>query len=198
MRRESAAWAVVYEQLVGGVYRHALYRLGGDREAAEGVTQEVFMRAIESIASFNGANTNGSLLVWLRGIARRVIARRARDLRPMAARALSLDAAPEIEGQRPQEPADPGPAPDERLMLEDEQLLAGAALTALPARWEQVLRWKYCEDMSVAGIAQRLGLSAKAAESVLSRARAAFREVYTRLAERGPAGACEIEEWLGE
>lgn len=198
IRRESAAWAAVYEHLVDGVYQHALYRLGGDREAAEAVTQEVFMRAIESIAGFNGADTNSSLLVWLRGIARRVIARGIRDLRPVAARALSLDAAPETDRRSLPEPADPGPTPDQRLMLEDEQLLAGAALTALPTRWEQVLRWKYCEDMSVAEIAERLGVSAKAAESLLSRARAAFREVHTRMAERGLAGACDIEEWPDE
>jgi DNA-directed RNA polymerase specialized sigma24 family protein len=69
------------------------------------------------------------------------------------------------------------------LILADEQLLTGAALTSLPYRWEQVLRWKYCHDLPVAEIGAQLGISEKAVESILSRARAAFRQVYARLAQ---------------
>ncbi len=78
-------------------------------------------------------------------------------------------------------------------MLADEQLLTGAALTSLPCRWEQVLRWKYCQDLSVAEIAGQLGSSEKAVESILSRARAAFRQVYARLVNAGQANLHEVE-----
>ena len=59
------------------------------------------------------------------------------------------------------------------------------------ARWQEnrlyadVLEWKYVRDLSVADIAARLGRSAKATESLLTRARAAFRETFTLL--RGDA-----------
>jgi DNA-directed RNA polymerase specialized sigma24 family protein len=40
------------------------------------------------------------------------------------------------------------------------------------------LRAKYLDTLSVASIAEGMGLSEKAVESLLSRARAAFRELY--------------------
>ena len=76
----------------------------------------------------------------------------------------------------------------------DPALLAGraqvreticAALDYLPAPYADILEWKYVRDMSVAEIAQRLGRSAKATESLLTRAREAFRETFTLL--RGDA-----------
>jgi len=44
-----------------------------------------------------------------------------------------------------------------------------------------VLEWKYIQGLSVAEIATRLGTSMKAAESMLTRARLAFREGYSSL-----------------
>jgi len=79
---DSAAWAAVYEQLADRVFQHALYRLAGDREAAEVITQEVFVRA--SSPSIHTSRQKGTLLGWLRGICRRAIARRYRT-RPAGA-----------------------------------------------------------------------------------------------------------------
>ena len=55
------------------------------------------------------------------------------------------------------------------------------ALDYLPSRYSQALEWKYCEGLSVNEIAERLEVGAKAAESVLSRARVAFREAFATL-----------------
>jgi DNA-directed RNA polymerase specialized sigma24 family protein len=54
-------------------------------------------------------------------------------------------------------------------------------LDALPAHYANALEWKYLEELSVAEIAGRLGLGEKAAESLLTRARAAFRDAFTTL-----------------
>ena len=193
-RRDRATWARVYERLADRVYRHALYRLRGDPEAAEVITQEVFVRAIESIATFQGGNDG--LLAWMRGISRRVMARRARNLRPVAARPLSFSSnANHGDTSSPLDPIDPRPAPDDELARKDERWLTGAALTALPPHWEQVLRWKYCEALSVMEIAERLGITPKAAESLLGRARAAFRKTYLRFLAANDGDVYEIEEW---
>jgi RNA polymerase sigma-70 factor (ECF subfamily) len=53
-----------------------------------------------------------------------------------------------------------------------------AALATLPDRYEAVLRMKYLDRMSVADMAAANGETEKAVESLLSRARAAFREAY--------------------
>ena len=53
-----------------------------------------------------------------------------------------------------------------------------AALAALPDHYETVLRAKYLDRQSVDAIAAARGDSPKAVESLLSRARQAFREAY--------------------
>jgi RNA polymerase sigma-70 factor (ECF subfamily) len=60
-----------------------------------------------------------------------------------------------------------------------------AALDYLPTPYGDILEWKYLRDMSMGEIASRLGRSPKAVESLLTRAREAFRETFTLLS--GPA-----------
>ena len=55
------------------------------------------------------------------------------------------------------------------------------ALAELPPRYESVLRAKYLEGRGVQEIADENGETPKAVESLLSRAREAFREAYSRL-----------------
>jgi RNA polymerase sigma-70 factor (ECF subfamily) len=52
----------------------------------------------------------------------------------------------------------------------------------LPQRYGDVLEWKYIDGLEVAEIARRLEVGPKAAESVLGRARAAFRDALLELA----------------
>jgi DNA-directed RNA polymerase specialized sigma24 family protein len=55
-------------------------------------------------------------------------------------------------------------------------------LDHLPSHYADVLEWKYIDEMPVLEIAARLGLGVKAAESLLTRARAAFRDAFRTLA----------------
>jgi DNA-directed RNA polymerase specialized sigma24 family protein len=59
-------------------------------------------------------------------------------------------------------------------------------LDYLPARYGDALEWKYIEELSVGEIADRLGVGYKAAESLLTRARAAFRDAFSSVGG-GPA-----------
>jgi RNA polymerase sigma-70 factor (ECF subfamily) len=54
-----------------------------------------------------------------------------------------------------------------------------AALAALPEHYERVLQAKYVDGRSVQEIAEDSGQSFKAVESLLTRARQAFRDAYT-------------------
>jgi RNA polymerase sigma-70 factor, ECF subfamily len=194
--RDRHAWHALYEAHADSVYRYALYRVRGDRALAEDVTQETFTRAIESIETFRG-DASG-LLKWLRGIAKRVMARRARSLVPVAARPLSLDTlVGDNQGEQPAWTTDPERQSDAAMMHEEEQQLTGAALTALPERWEEVLRMKYCEGLRVMEIVQRLDSTPKAVESLLSRARAAFRATYARMAA-ADGDLHAVQDWHDE
>ena len=105
----------------------------------------------------------GRLLAWLRGIAANVL--RAQFRRPTAEPlAAELVVAPDDAGPLQREQA--------------EQI--GWALTQLPERYEAVLRAKYLEHRSVAEIAAKRNETPKAIESLLTRARQAFREAFPR------------------
>ena len=56
-----------------------------------------------------------------------------------------------------------------------------ATLDSLPGRYGEVLEWKYIDGLSVAEIASRLDVGAKAAESLLTRAREAFRDAIVEM-----------------
>jgi RNA polymerase sigma factor (sigma-70 family) len=73
---------------------------------------------------------------------------------------------------------------------EDLARLVHAALDYLPKRYSEVLELKYLEDLSVESIATRLGVTAVTVQSLLARARSAFRDATATLADGlQPAGA---------
>jgi DNA-directed RNA polymerase specialized sigma24 family protein len=53
---------------------------------------------------------------------------------------------------------------------------------------------KYQEELTVAGIARKLGLSEKAVESLLSRSRASFRSVLVARAAAAKLTIADIQE----
>src|SRR6187402_3132791 len=58
---------------------------------------------------------------------------------------------------------------------------AAPALDYLPAPYAEILECKYLRDMSIGEIARQMGRSSKATESLLTRARDAFREAFALL-----------------
>ena len=61
---------------------------------------------------------------------------------------------------------------------EQAERIAAALAGDLPERYEAALRMKYLDRRTVAEIAAEWGETEKAVESLLGRARAAFREAY--------------------
>jgi RNA polymerase sigma-70 factor (ECF subfamily) len=156
LRGDEAAWKSLYERTFPPLWAYARARTGR-REAAEEVVQEVWMVAVRRIADFDPSRA--PFEAWVKGIAANVLRNRFRAARR----------APK-EGSLQHEPvaAEPPAAEtgDERLSL---------ALTELPWAYQQVLRAKYAEHLSVAQIAERTGRTPKSVESLLSRAREALR-----------------------
>src|SRR5207245_2654885 len=107
----------------------------------------------------------GAFAGWLRGIAANVLRNRLRRERKR----------PPLASLNGQEQA-PSPSA-EHAHWETAQRIA-RALSALPEHYEAVLRAKYLEQQSVADIAAARNDTAKAVESLLTRARQAFRDVY--------------------
>ncbi|MCC6699557.1 MAG: RNA polymerase sigma factor [Candidatus Hydrogenedentes bacterium] len=158
---DEAAWRALYETYFDSLFRYVHVRAGRDSQRTEEVVQECWMTAVRRIRSFDPAR--GDFGCWLRGIADRVLLGQTRRW----ARRLRL------AQSAPGEPSRVAPA--ERLDLVDR---VAWVLTSLPHSYEKVLRAKYERQQGVAEIAQEWGRSNKSVESLLSRARSAFRDAW--------------------
>src|SRR5262245_37591610 len=159
-RRERSAWDAMYERHVGDVFGFVYHLVGGDRHVAEDINQEVWLLAIERFDRFDPGR--GGFRDWLLGIARHRALRHHRCATGQA-----------VEG-RLDGPAD-GVAPPELLEGMERAGVVRAALLCLHDGSRRVLLAKYAEGRSVAEIAAQTGRSAKAVESLLSRARSQLR-----------------------
>lgn len=167
--RAQAGARDAFEELV---HRHAarlyavLRRLGLSGEAAEEVTQEVFLRAWRGIGGFKGEAQFGT---WLYRIGFNEAKRRLRR-EPARARLGSLDEEGAVE------PPDLREEPHLRLAQRETRAALATAVRALPLRYRAPLILRDIEGLSTAEAAAILGLSEAAFKSRLHRARSAVRD----------------------
>jgi RNA polymerase sigma-70 factor (ECF subfamily) len=152
----------MYDRHVGDLFGLVYHLLGGDRGAAEDVNQEVWLLAIEQFDRFDPGR--GEFRDWLLGIGRHRALRRHR---------CALGHAP---SNRLDGPSDQLPPPEVLEEVERADVVR-AALLCLREDYRRVLIDKYVAGLSVAEIADRIGRSAKAVESLLSRARGQLRDL---------------------
>ena len=168
--RESA-FDVFTESYIPGLYRFARRRLHDDRELTKDVVQSTVCRVIESLDGWRG---EAPLFTWLCACCANEIAAHYRRRGRRPAEVELVDGA-----------ADGGADPTERL---ESAELVHLALDLIPAAYARAVEWRYVEGLDVDEIARRLSTSYKAAESLLSRARAAFREACRQLSRVGEPG----------
>ena len=109
-------------------------------------------------------------------IARHQISDYLRAHKRYAERIIPIDERPEIQAVIEALAAPVGEQPDERFDRDETRRLIQVVLDRLPERYGDVLEWKYVEGRSVEEIGARLGVGHTAAQSLLARARIAFRE----------------------
>jgi RNA polymerase sigma-70 factor (ECF subfamily) len=154
LRGDAEAWRALYDSAYESVATYARWRGGA---LAEEIVQDAWLAAARRLASFDPARAR--FAAWVGGIAANVATAHVR--KALKHRTASLAAVPE--------PAGAEPADGERVAV---------ALATLPEHYEAVLRAKYFDRLSVAAIATQRRESEKATESLLARARQAFREAY--------------------
>jgi RNA polymerase sigma-70 factor (ECF subfamily) len=177
-RRMAAGDALAFdafgERYFAALYRFALSRLGGERELARDTVQATFAKALSRIETYRG---DAALLTWLCACWRNEV-RMALRSKP-AGRFRRLEA-PDLDTL-----ASANPSPDESVLRSERDGWVHASLDTLPEHQARALEWKYVERLSTAEIAQRTGTTPKAVESLLGRAREAFRRSYHSLAAAG-------------
>jgi RNA polymerase sigma-70 factor (ECF subfamily) len=187
---EEAAFDEFFAASFQGLYRFALVRVGHDADLAREVAQAAICKGIERLSTYRG---EAPLFSWLCSICRFEITSHFRRL-----------------GRRPHEVELPEEGlvarggleslsfelgdPESQLLRREVAHLVHVAVDNLPPHYRRVLEWKYVDGLPVKEIAERLELSAKAAESLLGRARQTFRDAFASLTESPLSLAAEGRE----
>lgn len=158
-RGEDVAWSQFHRDYGPRIFRRLLAATRGDHDLASEALQQTYLRiarharACDSEPMFEG---------WLRVVARSALHdcwRRRRSFWQMLQR----------------RHADPSDAPSEEICEDQSLALLEAALATLDADDRELLEAKYFFGCDVRSLAEKLGISPKAAESRLTRARAELR-----------------------
>jgi RNA polymerase sigma-70 factor (ECF subfamily) len=163
------------------LYRFALARLNHDADAAEEVVQIVMCRAMAKLRTYRG---EALLFTWLCTFCRREIGEWQRR-RGRTERSRLPEDSQETRGILESLAAGMAGGPEDELHRKEVARLVQVTLDSLPYPYGDTLEWKYLQGVPVKEIAQRLHLTPKAAESMLTRARNAFREGFSALTGAG-------------
>ena len=176
---DEAAFDEFFADYFPRLFRFAVVRVR-DPDAAEDIVQTSLMAAMRHLGSWRG---EASLFTWLCTICRREIG----AWQKRTSRRVIVSIGDDDPGLRAalDSIGAAADAPDAGLARADTGRIVQLALDHLPPRYSRALEWKYLEELSVDDIAGRLQCTPKAAESLLTRARDAFRDAFTAIQAAG-------------
>ena len=156
------------------LYGYVSHRIGADRTLAEDIVQETWLRAVSAWRR-NGAPENAA--GWLVKVASNLLASHLRRKRPVSVDPAELEVA------------------DERVAADTQSaaVLVNWGLSRLKKRQAKLLEAFHFENKSVRNIALENGLSERAVDGRLRRARQNLREVLSPYLSSGTRLATEPE-----
>jgi RNA polymerase sigma-70 factor (ECF subfamily) len=160
---------IIFHQKYSPILRRYIKTKVEVPEDAEEIVQDTFLAALDSLALFRGGST---LSTWLIGIARHEI---ADYFRRKKIKSVVFSRFPNF-----QQFVSKALEPDAGLMRKEYEEQVKRALRLLLPKQRLALELKYMDGMQVRDIGRELGITYKACESLLSRARKAFILAYER------------------
>jgi RNA polymerase sigma-70 factor (ECF subfamily) len=176
---DTVAFGELVRRYEGKIFRLAQH-ITQNREDAEDVLQETFLKAYEHLDQFQG---NSKFYTWIVRIAVNQALMKLR--RRKSDRSVSLDETIDTgEDNIVREIAAWGEDPEERFSREELGELLDSAIKGLEPPYRSVFVLRDIEDLSTEETADALGLSIPAVKSRLLRARLQLREKLTRQFKR--------------
>jgi RNA polymerase sigma-70 factor (ECF subfamily) len=167
-----------FEENFARLYRFAMVRLSDDPEGAREVAQTTLIRAVRKLHQYRAES---ALFTWLCAICRNETSDWLhRQIRYREHIILSEDY-PEIQAAVDSFQIPVEDDPEAQCQRTEAMRLIQVALDRLPAKYGNVLEWKYVEGYSLKEISAKLEIGTEAAQSLLARAKRAFAEVYSSL-----------------
>jgi RNA polymerase sigma-70 factor (ECF subfamily) len=180
LQGDEAALRRLTAETLPALYRFCFYRVGRNQHLCEEVVQETLLRVLRDLERYEPDRSGGNLFPWLTGLARNEIQRvLGRERATTALQTLWERMDRELMAVFAKLESEP--LSDELLQREETRELVNAAMAQLPPHYRQALEAKYVSGESTRTIAERWRMTEKATESLLSRARAAFRAAFKAL-----------------
>lgn len=178
IRGDQRAFDEFFDGYFPRLYRFALVRTRGDADAAEEIVQNTLIQVLRKLETYRG---EAALFTWLCTFCRHEISAYYRRSHRQHESVELTEELPEVRAAL--ESLLTASASDPESITERRELgrLVQVTLDQLHPRYGDALEWKYVHGLSVKEIAARMEVSPKAAESVLSRAREAFRDAFATL-----------------
>lgn len=167
------AFTVFFDDYFPRVYRFALPRLNRDSNAATEVVQATLVKAMRNLGKFRGES---SLFTWVCQICRNEVVDHLRRESRHSSNVILMEDSPEVRAAVEAIAAPELNEPIQQYSQQEVRQLVRVVLDRLPPRYGDVLEMKYVEGRSVDEIGQALGIGVTAAQSLLARARIAFRD----------------------
>jgi len=155
------------------VYR-VIFLLVRDRDVADTLTQECFLRAYLKRASFRG---ECRIETWLLRIAVNLVRDHGKNRRTSFWKRLVGLEDEEEKGAEPRQFPAPGPSAERMLLAREELEAVWSALSSLSPQQRAIFFLRYEEEMSLAQIAGVLDLKVGSVKSQLARATGKLREM---------------------
>lgn len=176
LKGDQAAFTSFYNTYFPRVFRFCRLRLKNSEDCRD-IVQQSMTSAMRALASYRG---EASLQTWLCQIARNETTAWYKKTGCKVELNDSIDLMPELLAALESVPS--GIA-GETLNITDDVVteLVQTSLDSLPSAYGKVLELKYIDGFSVREIAEKMGMGDVAIQSLLARARTAFKNVFSDL-----------------
>jgi RNA polymerase sigma-70 factor, ECF subfamily len=171
---EQRAFDEFYRSNVPRLVAFTTRRSGLDPATVEDIVQNTLIKAMRNLGSYRG---EASLFTWLTQICRHELADAIRKAARRPAH-VSLEEPDQVLRLAHQLRLSPNREPSAQVEAEIHSATVFRTLNQLPERYALALEAKYGDGLSVEEIAKMLGVTTVAAQSLLARAREAFREQW--------------------
>lgn len=175
---EERAFERFFEENFARLYRFAIARLSDDPEGAREVVQITLTRAVRKLHTFRAES---ALFTWLCAICRNELSDWLSRQGRYRDHIVLVEDFPEVQAAVDSFQAPLEDSPERHYQRVEALRLIQVALDRLPAKYGDVLEWKYIEGHSVKEIAARLNIGTEATQSLLARAKRAFADVYSAM-----------------
>lgn len=172
LRGDARAWEEIVRTHTRRIY-NLCYRFTANREEAQDLTQEVFLRVYRTLKSYNPEQ--GTLGVWMHRVARNLLIDYYR-----ASRHERLSVSLEDELPRIEQKESAAPAPDRAVALGELSAAIQQALTLLSPELREAVILRDLQELDYRAIAQVLAVPEGTVKSRINRGRAELGRIMKR------------------